>query len=142
MPFVGELKGKFLGRHRFKLTEDFTYITKDGQTITAPKNFITDGASIPRPFRSFVGSPWDYLYGWAAVIHDLGYKVQERTRKEVDDIFLEGMEEKGEALWRRRVMYRAVRLWSWIPWLIHKWRNNRADGITKKELDELHGSTY
>ena len=125
MPFIGKLKGEFLGKRQFKLLCDFAYETIGGITITVPKDFVSDGASIPRIFWSLIGSPWDSEYGYAAVIHDYGYATQRYSRKYVDDIFLEGMTEKNVPLLKRRIMYRAVRVWSWIPWLIHKRRLKR-----------------
>jgi len=39
-----------------------------------------------------------------------------RTRKEVDDIFYEAMLVGGTKPWKAKVMYRAVRLFSWLAW--------------------------
>ena len=52
----------------------------------------------------------------AAVVHDYLYFSKLRTRQEADKIFLEAMECLDVPLWKRRVMYRAVRMFGWIPW--------------------------
>ena len=63
--------------------------------ITVPAGFITDFASVPWPFWSFI-RPWG-KWGKAAVLHD--YLYQERTgayRSTADMVFLNAM----KLLWR------------------------------------------
>ena len=94
-----------------ELLHSYTYVTKKGKIVTAPKGFLTDGASIPKFAWSIVGSPWTGKYVGAAVIHD--YLCREGDdRKEADLIFFEAMDELGVAGWKRRLFYRAVRLYS------------------------------
>lgn len=87
------------------------YVGEDGSDdiISIKKGFITDGASIPRPFFSLIGGPMGE-YVQSAVVHDYGYQIMERPRKEVDKIFLEGMKVLGVSFWKRHIMYRAVRM--------------------------------
>lgn len=92
------------------VAQDYIY-EYNGRIYTVPKGFKTDLASTPRmlwltfpPFRRYTG---------ASVIHDFlyscGYKIG-ITRKEADLIFLGIMEELGVPAWKRKTMYRAVRL--------------------------------
>lgn len=99
------------------------------QTLVAPEGFITDFASTPPGVRNVFpkSGPWNR----PAIIHDAGYRLRLLTldgqrrllnKLEVDRLFLEGMNavdaeakaktppEPGIAEWKRRWMYRAVRL--------------------------------
>ncbi len=123
--FTKELKGTFINFNRFQLDATFEYYTEDGEdTIIVPAGFISDGASIPRIFWTIIGSPWSGKYGRAAVIHDYLYYKQIFTRKKSDLIFLEGMKVLGVSWWKRHLMYRAVRMASWIPWNKYKEMND------------------
>jgi Protein of unknown function (DUF1353) len=65
------------------LLEDFLY--KDGDTsVTVPRGFETDFASIPR-FLWQLLPQWG-LYGWAAVVHDYLYSAQTMPRWRADRI--------------------------------------------------------
>ena len=79
-----------------------------GEVIEVAKFFITDFASIPRLFWSIL-PPWG-RYGKATIIHDYCYKTRQYDRLRCDEIFLEAMEVLGVKPWKRRVIYRAVRL--------------------------------
>src|SRR5262249_24255682 len=50
----------------FSLAHDFSYVDRTGRTWIAPKDLITDGASIPMPFWSVVGGPFEGPYREAA----------------------------------------------------------------------------
>jgi len=98
-----------IGARLWKLYADYKY--KD---ITVPKGFVTDFASVPSLFWIIV--PPDGEYTAAAVVHDFLYCLQDRTRNEADNIFLEIMRELGVSAWKREVMWLAVRMFGWIPW--------------------------
>jgi len=85
-----------------------------GNIINVPIGTYTDFASIPRTLWA-VFPRWG-KYGNAAVIHDWMYWDQSRTRKEADDIFLEGMEVLQVPAWKRRAIYSAVRTFGRIAW--------------------------
>ncbi len=98
----------------FALHEEFDFYIDHTdtvkETITIPKGFRTDFASIPKPFRMVV-SPIG-LHGKAAVLHDYLCEYGNMTRKEADGIFLEAMKILGVGWLKRTVMYRAVRAYS------------------------------
>src|SRR3990167_2021712 len=89
--------------------------------ITVPKSFLTDFASVPWPASMLI--PKSGLYNQAAVLHDFLYATQTRSQKEADKIFLEAMKILGVNPIKRWLMYRAVRLWGFIPWDMHRRKN-------------------
>ena len=99
----------------WELVQPFEYITKKGKTIHVPNGFVTDFASIPKAFWSFIGGPAG-KYGPAAVCHDYLYFTQTTTRGYADATFLEAMDVLGVKFWRRWTMWLAVVSFGWIPW--------------------------
>jgi len=101
----------------FELLENFSFYRtgKEEETITVPKGFLTDFASIPQ----FAWSIYPPLgkYGKAAVIHDWLYKQAglqgHYKRKDCDDIFLDGMTVLGVSFISRHIIYNMVRLFGW-----------------------------
>ncbi len=85
-----------------------------GDIINVPIGTYTDFASIPRPLWA-IFPRWG-KYGNAAVIHDWMYWNQSRSRKEADDIFLEGMGVLEVPNWKRYTIYYAVRWFGWLAW--------------------------
>ena len=74
------------------LREGFRYDIGEegsGDTVDVSPRFLTDFASVPR-LLWWLFPTWG-RYGNAAVIHDWGYWDQSRNRKQVDQIFWEGM---------------------------------------------------
>ena len=96
--------------------------------IKVPVGFTTDFASIPRLF--WIIYPPDGQYTQAAVLHDYLYNIQDRPRATADAIFLEAMQVLGVPFLRRKIIYRAVRLFGWIPW------NNRARKKKKQQKEK------
>lgn len=101
-------------RH-FILEEDLVYYsTHLKATITVPKGFITDGASIP------IGARWLFPFGGkkmqAAVVHDYLYRTGEYSKAEADYVFKEAMKVMGVTSWRVTVMYNAVRYFGGNSW--------------------------
>lgn len=84
--------------------------------IIVPAGFITDGASIPFPIKTFL-AVWG-TYGRAAVIHDYLYSLLRqgvpheyaKSRKQADEIFLEAMEVLGTGFFLRYALYYSVRI--------------------------------
>jgi hypothetical protein len=81
------------------------------ETIEVPTGFFTDFASVPRVARVFItGHGKDR---WAATVHDYLYSIGYH-RKTADEVFLEAMASSGVGLFKRRLMYRAVRTGGWM----------------------------
>lgn len=100
------------GRALFKLHEPLVYQTQlnsaGGLTITVPAGFVTDFTSIPRRLRWLFNpiGPWDR----AAALHDYLYSLPGVSRFLADALFREAMYRLGVPLWRRVLMYYAVRV--------------------------------
>lgn len=83
--------------------------------INASAGFVTDFASVPRLFWFFI--PRWGKYGNAAVIHDWLYWDQsKKSRKEADQILLEGMGILKVNAFHKAIIYYAVRWFGWIAW--------------------------
>ena len=106
-------------------------------TITAPAGFITDFASIPKIAWSIIGGPWG-KYGKAAVIHDYLFATQQKSWRETNQIFLEGMQVLGVSWLKRTIMYSMVTAFSWVSWLRAKKKYQAAlkEMATLEDLDE------
>lgn len=108
--FVGELDTRTVS-DGYILLSPFTYVTDEGQEITAPPGFKTDLASIPRIARPiFTGHGKSRK---PATIHDWLYAQYHDPRKEADLIFLECLETIGMNWMGRQTMYYAVRAGGW-----------------------------
>lgn len=105
------------GRTWLIVSNDFRYeigVEGSGDIVSVPQWMATDFASVPRPVWWFA-APWG-RHGHAAVIHDAGYFLQDRTRRAYDDLFLEAMLVLGTKAWRARLMYWAVRVLGGFAW--------------------------
>jgi len=119
-PFDARLFGHSNGGAVWILTHYFRYCHPDHPIITVPTGFETDGASIPRPFWNILGPHGPYFR--AAVIHDFLYSRRSDNhfhgidRLLADRIFLSAMTDCGVGWITRHTIYRAVRLFGWIPY--------------------------
>jgi hypothetical protein len=125
--FTSPLKVEFVSANHWRLLEEFDYEVGDlgsGKIIHCPAGMETDFASIPRLFWNIL-SPYG-SYGKAAIVHDYLYGIQGDyankpnpqmyTRKQCDQILLEGMVVLGVNVVIRRIIYSAVRCfggWAW-----------------------------
>ncbi len=121
------------GPNKWKLSETIRVYSEFLETnIAVMRGFCTDFASVPRMFWSVI--PPFGKYSTAAVVHDRLYKnncIAHKkiygdmwlTRKECDKVFEELLIKSTCKKWKRKVMYRAVRLGGWNAWRKHR-RNN------------------
>lgn len=113
--------------------------------IVVPKGFVTDFASVPWPASMFIPKDGDYnqaavTHDFLYFMNDIkmlrdrgvsdadihkkfpfmeGYPMRQfnyRTRKQADDIFLEAMGVLGVNGFKKHVMHKAVRGFSWLIW--------------------------
>lgn len=127
---------------KWRLDEPFQYAWRHYRYIDVPAGFRTDFASIPplsliggliAALASIVGWQWLFWiamgvvlishlllhtgsYVRAAVIHDYLYSTQMFKRSECDLILFEAMGACGTHLWKRVVIWMAVRLAGWLHW--------------------------
>lgn len=112
------------GRSLWALTKTITYTPSNGtDSITVPKGFVTDLASIPRWAWNIL--PPDGPWAKAAVIHDFLYythgtgvwdrhpstltRSQPYTRAEADWILRDAMRDRCVGVTSRNIIYMAVR---------------------------------
>ena len=120
LPAKFEKYGSRGGSMLIKISDYFRYASRFG-VVKVPKDFISDGASVPRPFWS-IFSPFNGDYFEAALIHDYLYskasteKHPDLTRKEADLIFMDAMYDLGVGWWSRHAIHRAVRLGGWASY--------------------------
>lgn len=112
------MESAFRGKDTWNVDTPFYFYIgniEDGKYVFVPKNFKTDGATVPRMFWNII-PPWG-IYGNAAIVHDKlcvskHYYVngvpKHVDNKEIDKIFLEAMEVSG-VNWIRHVLYAGVR---------------------------------
>lgn len=93
----------------------FVHVSANGLrvTYTVQAGFETDLASIPR-LLWWLFPPHSPDYAPAAVLHDCLSRRGPVIQKTADGIFYDAMVARGVVMWRRRVMYRAVRAWQTV----------------------------
>lgn len=96
-----------------RLTDDFSYVDREGRTWGAPKDMATDGASIPRALWSLVGSPFTGHYRRAALVHDYACDQahgDRKKRREADRMFYFACRDGGCPRREAIILYVGVRI--------------------------------
>ncbi len=123
--FQGSVILKLLRVHKWKLQYPLTYITPDDEKIIVPKDFLTDGASIPKVFWSIFGGPLSGRYIKSAIVHDYLCVLNNQdlySRERADKIFEWAMAEEGATLPKRKAMWLGARLGALGKWISKLWR--------------------
>lgn len=84
--------------------------------ITVPAGFEYDGASIPRPCWSIIGSPFAPEFMTAAVFHDWLYYTHTLNREDADQVLYDLLRENGVGAVKAGVIHRAVRMFGGAYW--------------------------
>ncbi|MDF1815012.1 MAG: DUF1353 domain-containing protein [Verrucomicrobiales bacterium] len=121
---LGDQWGKFEGKPNFDwledgrrmiLKEDFNYElpVKDSETgkaiiWTSPAGTVVDGASIPQPLWSFVGSPFAGKFRNASIIHDHQCEQKMHPWRFVHEVFYWGCLAEGVEPKKALAMYTAI----------------------------------
>ncbi len=98
----------------FVVEEPFTAIWDRGigywnLQVIVPQGFTTDLASVPRIFQSIVPKMGHHIR--PAIVHDYCYEgFTDLSRKEADEMFLDGMKSTKVSWLRRTAMWAAVRV--------------------------------
>ena len=116
IPFVERRQRKLFGiglwwydQNLYKLGEDYEATLINGQTITIPKGFVSDGATIPWYIR-FIFTQMG-IYFPACVVHDYLYFTRLLGSRVVTDVqFLYDMVRCGMKKAKAELFYIAVRL--------------------------------
>jgi len=109
--FNGPLVAEKLRGRLWKVHESFVYEVGHDEVIYVPRGFVTDLASVPRPFWPIC--PTDDGYSQAAVLHDWLCRHQGKVEKfytvrRTSEIFYNAMRELGIGKLRAGIMFRAV----------------------------------
>lgn len=111
--FVGTLKfvddPQCRAKEKCMLSEKLRFV-EGGYDWVAPKSSVTDGASIPKRLRDWIGQPFDDDLVKAAVIHDHYCLRRVRTWRETHRVFYDALLTSGVGKRRARLMYAAVLL--------------------------------
>lgn len=91
-----------------RLVDEFKYIDPLGSVWVAPTDAEIDGASIPRPFWSFIGGPFEGQYRNASVVHDVACKEKKNTWQKVHQMFYVASLAGGVDEVDAKIMYGAV----------------------------------
>jgi hypothetical protein len=104
--FEGRVVTEWLDDGReMRLVEDFAYVDPSGVRWDAPAGSVVDGASIPRPFWSVVGSPFTGRYRTASVLHDVAADRRDRGWRATHRMFYTAARLAGTDSVRAKQMY-------------------------------------
>ena len=100
--------------------QDYTYklcepveVRIDGEKIIIPRQFITDLASVPRPFWTFISPNQSNLIA-PAILHDYLYSChKDYDRIDVDEIFYNALVENNVSTFRSYLFYVGVRMFGY-----------------------------
>jgi hypothetical protein len=120
---------------RFSLLHDFNYIDKTRRMWEAPTGLIVDGASIPMPFWSVIGGPFEGLYREASVVHDAGCCAETKPWKDVHHMFYDAMRCSGVGWVKANTMFFAV----W--WCGPRWTHLNTDMPAACKIAEPAGTS-
>lgn len=95
------------------LIENFWYLDPNGKKWKAPKGSVINGASIPRPLWSMVGSPYTDDYRRASIVHDVACDDRTVQRKDADVMFYHACLAGGCSFLQAKLLYAAVRIGAW-----------------------------
>jgi hypothetical protein len=107
--YIGEVVATWLPDNRkMRLLNAFEYRDPKGRRWPVPAGAIVDGASIPQPFWSVIGGPFEGAYRAASVIHDHWCETRTRTHLDVHQMFYDAMLTSGVGDKKAWLMYQAV----------------------------------
>lgn len=112
----------------YEVAEDIETIAK-GTTISVPKFFQYDGASIPAGAWQLIGSPFHPRFMVAAVFHDWLYHTHQLDRDTVDNLFYELLRLNNVGKTKAVLMREAVQ--NFGGWY---WENDKDDRAYLKRL--------
>lgn len=110
-----------------QLYVDFCFYI-DTKEFWVPKIYVCDGASIPRPLWTLIGSPFDPINIEAAWAHDPIYLGHMLSRDVGDEVAFQLWRQSGNGIWAARERWLGVRTGGALAW-----KNNEKD---KKDLAE------
>ena len=123
------------------LLNELRYTDPYGQVWVAPAGSRVNGASIPRPFWSIIGGPFEGKYRNASVLHDVAYEEQKVSPQEADLMFYNAMRCSGVNPVTAKTMYyvllRHGRHWKHRQALPANTEPARSTAVAPGEVDEI-----
>jgi hypothetical protein len=124
-PFSGDPRAVWLTEagddRRMRLLEAFSFVDPAAKRWDAPLDSVIDGASIPRPLWTLVGSPYTGNYRRASVVHDVACDQagsDKQKRREADRMFYHACRAGGCSIAESIILYLGVRIgaiWPSVP---------------------------
>ncbi len=110
------------GLYELQQNLNVVYATDDGdvKAVLVPQGYKTDGASIPKPLWSIIGTPFQPNFITAAIVHDYHCNIRDGVVKlnsqmisvdEMSDLFFDLLQLDGVSLPKAYSMEQAVRLY-------------------------------
>jgi hypothetical protein len=118
------------------VVEEFGFIDPNEKKWDVPAGAIVDGASIPRPLWTLIGSPWVGDHRNASVVHDHYCVTKSEPSEKVHRMFYHACIAGGVDRTKSKVMYYAV-LWGGPRWEIKKRSGFFRTKTTIKEIDPV-----
>jgi hypothetical protein len=104
------------------LLEKFTYWDRERKNWDAPEGSEVDGASIPQPLWSIVGSPFTGCYRRASIVHDVACdKAQDDfpARRDADRMYYYACRRGGCSFGAAVIQYLGVTIGAWASRIKH-----------------------
>jgi hypothetical protein len=110
--FNGYVKAEWLEDGvSMRLLCDFEYVEDDGYRWVATAGTVVNGASIPRPLWSIIGSPFTGRYRAPSVLHDALYQDPNgHSRMDIDRMFRRACRDCGVGVVEAGILYLGIRL--------------------------------
>ncbi len=129
--FTKNLSIEPISKKLWRVNKAFEYHVgseNSGEVIQVPEGYETDGISIPRFCWVIVGHPLSGEAVQASVIHDFLYQYGLYDQKRSDEIFLEALIVLKVSVWKRQIMFQALRMFGFVAW-------NNARKNDKKDIE-------
>ena len=95
--------------HRFWILGEPLVVRVGDETITIPRGFTTDGASVPDwAARITSWDRWEDPQRWAGIVHDYMYGIAGVTKSHADNAFRAVLAAEGAGWFKRKMMFAAV----------------------------------
>jgi len=112
-PTWGHFDGRVVARWHddgrdMTLVEPFAYVDVARVRWLAPAGAVVNGASIPRPFWSLIGGPFEGRFRNASVVHDVACMDRTRAWQDVHRMFYEACRCGRVGVVKAKTMYYAV----------------------------------
>lgn len=91
-----------------QLKEPVAYHGADSVSWPVPSGSLLDGASIPQPFWSLIGGPFEGMYRDASIVHDYYCDHHERSWQDTARMFYAAMRCSGVGEIKAKIMFYAV----------------------------------